>query len=104
MLWNIYLLLRGCESVGNVVIKQELLDGIGEHIQMYDDGDEPQYGIVEDCINPGEEMHLAWVNSEEAIPPQLLRYLKTNYSVKMSYSKTADRCFANIFITFKSST
>ena len=43
----------------------------------------------------GEEMHLAWVDSEEAIPPQLLRYLKTNYSVKMGYSKTAGKCFAN---------
>lgn len=69
--------------------------GMGEYIQMYDDGDGPQYEIVEDYVKPGEEMHLAWVESEEVIPPKLLKYLKTTYSVKTGYSKTAGKCFAN---------
>lgn len=69
--------------------------GIGEYIHIYDDGDGPEYEIVEDCIDPGEEIHLAWVDSEDDIPPKLLRYMKANYSVKTGYSKTAGKCFAN---------
>ena len=54
------------------------------------------YEIVEDYVNPGEELHLAWVENEEDIPPRLLRYIKENYSVKTGYSKTiGGKCFAN---------
>ena len=69
--------------------------GIGEYIQMYDDGDGVQSDIDEDCIEPREEIHLAWVDNEEDIPPKILKYLKGNYSVRTGYSKTAGRCFAN---------
>lgn len=29
-----------------------------------------QYELVEDDIEPGEELHLAWVEKEEDIPPK----------------------------------
>lgn len=38
---------------------------------------------------------LAWVDNEEQIPPVLLKHLKENYNVKMAYSRTAGKCFAN---------
>lgn len=70
--------------------------GIDEFIHIYDDIDGVQYEIVEDYIEPGEELHLAWVNKESDMPPKLLRYLKENYSVKTGYSKTlGGQCFAN---------
>ena len=70
--------------------------GIGEFIHIYGDNDEPQYEFVQDCVDPGEELHLAWVETEDGIPPKLLRYLKEKYSVKTGYSKTlGGKCFAN---------
>ena len=57
--------------------------------------EDPRYEIGEDYLDPGEEVHLAWTDREEEIPPKLLRYLKKNYSVKTGYSKTAGTCFAN---------
>lgn len=69
--------------------------GIGEYVHIYDDGRRPRYEIGEDYLDPGEEVHLAWTDREEEIPPKLLRYLKKNYSVKTGYSKTAGTCFAN---------
>ena len=70
--------------------------GIGEFIRIYGDINEPQYELVQDYIDPGEELHLAWVEKEDSIPPKLLRYLKGKYSVKTGYSKTlGGKCFAN---------
>lgn len=70
--------------------------GIGEFIHIFGEMEEPQYEFVEDYVEPGEEMHLAWTEREEDIPPKLLRYLKDNYSVKTGYSKTlGGKCFAN---------
>lgn len=70
--------------------------GIGEFVHIYGETEDPQYEIVEDYVNPGEELHLAWVENEEDIPPRLLRYIKENYSVKTGYSKTiGGKCFAN---------
>lgn len=70
--------------------------GIGEFIHIFGDVDDPQYEFAEDCADTGEELHLAWVASEDDIPPKLLKYLKENYSVKTGYSKTiGGKCFAN---------
>lgn len=70
--------------------------GIGEFVHIYGEINTPQYELVEDCIDPGEELHLAWAESEDDIPPKLLRYIKENYSVWTGYSKTiGGKCFAN---------
>lgn len=70
--------------------------GIGEHIHMFDDGDGPQFEIMEDYVDAGEELHLAWTDREDEIPPKVRKYLKEKYSVKTGYSKTIHRdCFAN---------
>lgn len=70
--------------------------GIGEYVHIYGETDDPQYEIVEDSVDSGEELHLAWVDREEDIPPKLLKYMKENYSVKTGYSKTiGGKCFAN---------
>lgn len=70
--------------------------GIGEFVHVYGEIDDPQYELVEDYVDPGEELHLAWAAREDDIPPKLLRYLKENYSVKTGYSKTiGGKCFAN---------
>ena len=70
--------------------------GIGEYVHIFGEADEPEYEIVEDYMEPGEELHLAWVEKEEDIPQKLLHYLKEKYSVKTGYSKTiGGKCFAN---------
>ncbi len=70
--------------------------GVGEYIHIFDVGDGPQYELVEDYIDPGEELHLAWTECEEDIPPKLWKYLKEKYSVKTGYSKTINgMSFAN---------
>lgn len=69
--------------------------GLNEAVHIYlDEFDKP---CIEDTIsNLSDELHLAWVDSEEDIPPKLLQYLKENYSVKTGYSKTlGEKCFAN---------
>lgn len=70
--------------------------GIGEFIHIYEEMDEPKYEIFEDYVDPGEEVHLAWVEEESDIPPKLLKYIKENYSVRTGYSKTiGGKSFAN---------
>lgn len=70
--------------------------GVGEFVHIYGEEDDPQFEVVEDYADPGEELHLAWVEEEEHIPPKLLKYIKENYSVKTGYSKTiGGKCFAN---------
>lgn len=70
--------------------------GIGEFVHIYGEADAPEYELVEDYVDPGEELHLAWVENEDDIPLKLLKYLKENYSVKTGYSKTiGGKCFAN---------
>ena len=72
--------------------------GISEYTHLYGEADDPQYELSDDYtdIDEEEELHLAWVDQENDIPPKLLKYLKENYSVKTSYSKTiGDKCFAN---------
>lgn len=74
--------------------------GIGGFVQIFDDGDGPQCDIVGNIIRTREgvakeEVHLAWADEEEMIPPGLLRYLKENYSVKTGYSRKAGKTFAN---------
>ena len=83
-----------CWKCGNITTVIGL--GIGEFIHIYGEAETPQFEIVEDYLDPGEELHLAWVSREEDIPPRLLRYLKQNYPVKTGYSKTiGGKCFAN---------
>lgn len=70
--------------------------GIGEYVRIYGEADAPEYEFAEDYMDQGEELHLAWVEKEDDIPPKLLKYLKENYSVKTGYSKTiGGKCFAN---------
>lgn len=70
--------------------------GIGEFVHIFGEPDDAEYEVMEDYLDPGEELHLAWTDDESQIPPKLLRYLKKNYSVKTGYSKTLGRnCFAN---------
>lgn len=66
--------------------------GIGEYCHIYDDDENIQLELSDDHI---KEIHLAWVMDENDIPPLLLEYLKKHYSVKIGYSKTAGKCFAN---------
>ncbi len=69
--------------------------GFGEFIHIFGEPDDPQYEFIEDYLDPGQEVHLAWAQEEE-IPPRLLRYLKEHYSVRTGYSKTVgESCFAN---------
>lgn len=83
-----------CWKCGNTTTVIGL--GIGEFVHIYEEADAPQYEIIEEYFDSGEELHLAWVSSEEDIPPALLSYLKQNYSVKTGYSKTiGGKCFAN---------
>lgn len=70
--------------------------GVSEFVHVYGEVDEPQYELVENYEDPGEELHLAWVEKDDDIPPKLLKYLNENYSVKTGYSKTiGGKCFAN---------
>ncbi len=70
--------------------------GIGEFIHIYGEIDDPQYEYIQDYIESGEEVSLAWVDKEDDVPPKLLSYIKDNYSVKTGYSKTiGEKCFAN---------
>lgn len=70
--------------------------GISDFVHIYEDDDTPQYELNDDYFGLGDEVHLAWVSSEDDIPPKLLRYLKENYSVKTSYSRSeGGKCFAN---------
>lgn len=70
--------------------------GICDFITIYGDIDNPQCELENGFAGQGEELHLAWVEKEENIPPKLLRYIKENYSVKTGYSKTiGNKCFAN---------
>ena len=69
--------------------------GLNEAVHIYlNEYDKP---CIEDTLsNSLDELHLAWVDNEEDIPPKLLQYLKENYSVKTGYSKTlGETCFAN---------
>lgn len=69
--------------------------GIGESVHIYGEIEDPVYEISEDYVEL-EELHLAWVDKEDDIPPKLLKYIKENYSVKTGYSKTiGGKCFAN---------
>ena len=61
---------------------------IGEFVHIYGETDDPQYEFWEDYADEDEELHLAWEDREEDIPPPLINYLKQNYSVKTGDSKT----------------
>ncbi|MBQ3163621.1 MAG: hypothetical protein IJC02_03650 [Lachnospiraceae bacterium] len=70
--------------------------GIGEYVHIYGEIDDPQYEYIQDYMEVGEEVRLAWVDKEEDVPPKLLNYIKEKYSVKTGYSKTiGGKCFAN---------
>lgn len=70
--------------------------GIGEYVHLFGEAEGAELEIVEDYVDPGEEVHLAWTADETEIPPKLLRYLKAHYCVKTGYSKTiGGKCFAN---------
>lgn len=65
--------------------------GISDYINIYGEPDKPQFEESD-----GSELHLAWVDEEDDIPPKLLKYIKEKYSVKTGYSNTLEtECFAN---------
>lgn len=68
--------------------------GISEHAVISQEDGEKNIFIEED-IAPNTLIHLAWVDTENDIPPLLLRYLKKHYNVKTGYSNIAGKCFAN---------
>lgn len=61
--------------------------GVGEFIHIFGEDDDVEYEVVEDYVDPGEEIHLAWTDDESNIPPKLLEYLKDFYSVKPDTQK-----------------
>ena len=70
--------------------------GVDQMIHIFDGDSGPEIELIEDHLAPGEELHLAWTECEEDIPPTLRKYLKETYSVKTGYSKTIKgMCFAN---------
>lgn len=71
--------------------------GISTHSNIYEESG--QY-IVEDYnlypTGKDDEIHLAWFENEDDVPPYLLDYLKSNFNVKTVFSKTQnENCFAN---------
>lgn len=69
--------------------------GVGLHSKLIEDGGRYLIDDPDDCPEMGEEIHLAWFDQEEKIPPLLRNYLKEHYPVKTAYSKVVGSCFAN---------
>lgn len=93
---NLYIIegTRKCWKCGNETKVIGL--GIGDYICIYGEPEDAGMEIVGEGCERGEELHLAWVDKEEDIPPKILRYIKSNYSVKTSYSNTMNsKCFSN---------
>ena len=65
--------------------------GIGEFTRIYNTDNGTKYDYFESMIDSGEEIHLAWVDNQNFIPPKILKYLKLNYSLK----NTSLNSFAN---------
>lgn len=68
--------------------------GIGEHTYLYREDGRFEMETVENRIS-FEPLFLAWVESENDIPPALLEYMKKNYHVRTGISQKAGPCFAN---------
>lgn len=86
--------VRPCWKCGHLTRTVGL--GLGELTHVFGEVDNPKYELFEDYLDPGEEVHLAWTEREEDIPPRLLCYLKEHYSVHTGFSKTVGGpCFAN---------
>lgn len=66
--------------------------GIGEHSILVDEGNNM---FLMDTPIDTNEIHLAWCDEEDGIPPLLLTYIKNKYNVKTGYSKVAGKTFAN---------
>ncbi len=67
--------------------------GVCENIEVFFDYEKDKY--VCNIDNIFCELHLAWAYEEKQIPPLLLKYIKSQYSVKTGYSKRAGKNFAN---------
>lgn len=72
--------------------------GVSDFMQLYktyEDNNIIRYSLYDNCSTP-KEIHLAWVEKEDNIPPALLRYLKSKYSVYTGFSKFRnDYTFSN---------
>jgi len=70
--------------------------GIWDHSLLIDE-DDGTYSIEDpqDFPEMENEIHLAWTDVEENVPPLLLSYLKSKYNVKTGYSHIVGKCFAN---------
>lgn len=70
--------------------------GISEAVHIFNCKEGAQFELLANYFDQGEELHLAWTEHEENIPPKLRKYLMETYSVRTGYSKTLKRkCFAN---------
>ncbi len=70
--------------------------GISEAVHIFNCKEGVQFELLANYFDQGEELHLAWTEHEENIPPKLRKYLMETYSVRTGYSKTLKRkCFAN---------
>lgn len=92
---NVYIVegVRACWKCGKETKVVGL--GIGDYVYVYGEPQEPYIEIVGEGFVRADELHLAWAR-EEDIPPKIVNYLKSNYSVKTSHSQTArGNTFAN---------
>jgi hypothetical protein len=70
--------------------------GIREH-SILEDNQDGSYSIgdPDDLPELEDEMYLAWADDESKIPPLLLSYLTSRYSVRTGYSSVVGKSFAN---------
>ncbi|MCL2592627.1 MAG: DUF5710 domain-containing protein [Defluviitaleaceae bacterium] len=70
--------------------------GVWDHSWLIDE-DNGTYSIkdFEDYPEMEDDIHLAWTEDENNVPPLLLSYLKSKYNVKTGHSNVAGKCFAN---------
>ena len=69
--------------------------GIWDHSILTEDNGVYRIENSQDDPEMEDEIHLAWSDNESEIPPLLLTYIKSKYSVKTGYSKKVGECFAN---------
>lgn len=71
--------------------------GISTHSTIYEESGKlivKDFDIYQN--DKDDEIHLAWFDNEEDVPPYLLNYLKSNFNVRTVFSKTLnENSFAN---------
>lgn len=92
---KIYLLqsYRKCWKCGNKT--KVIAFGIGDYITIYQNDLDGEIRYELNVGKTHEDIHIAWTDEEENIPPLLLKYIKKHYAVKTGYSSVSGKCFAN---------